>query len=265
MLMPIVGAVAGVAAMATLLTALFLRRRMRLHQRAKLSDVAQPASAALSTALFTPPSAEEANGERQSEERPSGERPSGERSSWADRSMRGFSFRVRSYSNKNLNVAKFEMKRHAERRSENLSEAGEESALGDMSVSTSAGMTEGSLAAGRRFIPNTRKSSHALASEHVQEAPPSRRRGSTGALPEPQVLPLLTCSFTYSLAHSLTHLLLTHSLACSLTHSLARPLAHLIGSSGSLPKARVLPPPPTLTLGPQQNMTHEEPCPMRSG
>ena len=220
--MPMVGAVAGVAAVAALLTALFLRRRTRLHQRAKLSDVAQPASAALSAALFTQSSAEEASGGLQSGELQSGERPSANAAAlrskalhrWADRSKKhNMSFSMRTYSSKNLNVAKFEMKR----RSENLSAAGAESAGGDMSVSTSVGVTEGSLAAGQ-FVPDSRKSSHALSSGYLQEGPPSRRRNST--LPNPQVLPLLACSFIYSLTLSLTTHLLAHSLTHSLAHSL---------------------------------------------
>ena len=190
--MPIVGAVAGVAAVAALSTALFLRRRMRLHQRAKLSDVAQPASAALSAALFTQPSEERASGEpqsgepqsgepqsgerqsgerqsgeRQSGEGRSGERQSGELSSWVDRNKLRFSFQVHTYSQNNVNVAKFEMKRR--------SEATKESAMGDM--------TEGNLAAGH--IP-WRQHRHNSRHRHTDA---TGSRGATGTLPQPRVLP----------------------------------------------------------------------------
>ena len=45
------------------------------------------------------------------------------------------------------------------------------------------------MAAKRLSRNHSRKSSYALDSDHVQQAPPSQRRGANGLLSEPRVLP----------------------------------------------------------------------------
>ena len=167
MLMPIVGAVVGVAAVAALLLALFLRRRAKLRRTAKLGDLGPASGQAEAWAASGGPSRLSAGSSGSSGARPSLD----------SRPNKQLSFKVRTSSNSN--VAKFQMKGLSERQSEMMEALGEdeEPSLADLIVPHRRRMSE-------------RKSSHALIATSVQEKPPSwRSRCSIEPLPRAEVLP----------------------------------------------------------------------------